>query len=356
MSPIRSQSNQSSLSVLCWCFCFTTCLIAPPAMTDAQTVANTARIVFLGDSITQQGASEKGYVTLVRQAIQAQPDRANTEIINAGISGNKVPDLLNRLENDVLSKQPTLVVIYIGINDVWHSTRNNGTPKKVFEAGLTELIEKIRAVGSRVILCTPSVIGEKTDGSNDLDAMLEEYCEISRHVAKASDVPLLDLRAAFLTELNQKNSDNQSQGILTGDGVHLNDAGNQLVAAQMLAALKSESTGAAPSEATAKGSVRHIVLFKFAEELEAEEVSKIVDAFAELPKKIDVIAEFEMGTDISPEQLAAGYTHCFIVTFKSVADRDAYLPHPAHQAFVDLIQGKIASALVFDFVVGGHEK
>jgi len=138
-----------------------------------------------------------------------------------------------------LAKKPTVVVIYIGINDVWHGEKDpaRGTTPDKFEAGLKELIGKCTKAGARVLLCTPSVIGEKPDGSNNLDAKLDEYSEISRKVAKELDLPLCDLRKAFLDHLKEKNVDKKEKGILTSDRVHLNDAGNKFVAEVMLKSL-----------------------------------------------------------------------------------------------------------------------
>ncbi len=311
------------------------------SLSFAQAQAPGNRIVFLGDSITQAGNRAGGYVDLVRTAFKELD--AKTEIISAGISGNKVPDLLARLERDVLSKKPTKVVIYIGINDVWHSQNGKGTSQEDYHDGLIELIDRIRQAGSEVVLCTPSVIGEKTDGSNPLDAMLEEYCAISREVATAKQVQLLDLRKQFLQHLEQANPDNLPKGILTGDGVHLNADGNQFVASQMLSAFNMDRQQKNDSQ------IRHIVLFKFVDGLEPAKIKEVVDAFGQLPKQIDTITDFEMGTNISPENLDQGFTHCFVVTFANTADRDAYLPHPAHQEFVKLLDGRIDKVLVFDF-------
>jgi lysophospholipase L1-like esterase/poly(3-hydroxybutyrate) depolymerase len=191
------------------------------------------RVVFFGDSITEAGAADGGYIRLIGQALGT----TKAELIGAGVSGNKVPDLKQRLQRDVLAKKPTLVVIYIGINDVWHSERNEGTPREAFASGLRELTDQIAATGARVILCTPSVIGEKTDGSNKLDAMLEEYAATTRKVAAEAGVRLLDLRTSFLEQLRASNGDNKTKGVLTSDGVHLNGAGNRLVADCMLRAL-----------------------------------------------------------------------------------------------------------------------
>ncbi|MCX5676875.1 MAG: SGNH/GDSL hydrolase family protein [Planctomycetota bacterium] len=201
------------------------------------------RIVFLGDSITAGAVRPDGYITLIKNALDANAKDLGVETIGAGISGNKVPDLQKRLQKDVLDKNPTLVFIYIGINDVWHwkkqpdGTMKGGTPKDAYEAGLKDIIGKIKAAGARVILCTPSTIGEKADGSNERDPMLEEYSSISRNVAKECGVELLDLRKAFIDHEKANNKDNQPKGILTGDGVHLNKDGNRFVAAAMLTAL-----------------------------------------------------------------------------------------------------------------------
>ncbi|MCG8587133.1 MAG: SGNH/GDSL hydrolase family protein [Pirellulales bacterium] len=189
-------------------------------------------IAFFGDSITQAGARKGGYCKLIADAIAKNHPDLKVRPIYAGISGHKVPNLQGRLDRDVLSKKPTVVFIYIGINDVWHSQRGRGTPKDQFEAGLRDLVKKITDAGATVVLATPSVIGEKTDGSNKLDPMLEEYAAISRKVAKDAGVTMCDLRAAFLDHLKKNNPDNKDRGILTSDRVHLNAAGNQFVADQ----------------------------------------------------------------------------------------------------------------------------
>ena len=312
-----------------------------PSRTSAvEPPAKGERIVFLGDSITQAGADPGGYVTLVKEAIDERLAGQGIEVIGAGISGNRVPDLEARLQRDVLAKKPTRVVIYIGINDVWHSQNGRGTPKDQFEAGLRRLIAVIQKSGAGVLLCTASVIGEKVDGTNPLDAMLDEYCEISRRVARETKSPLIDLRKAFLAYLKEHNANNAEKNVLTGDGVHLNAAGNRLVADQVLAALGV----AGPARF-----LRHMVLFKFKDDVSAEQVQEVVDAFAALPGKIDTIVDFEHGTDVGVEKLSAGFTHGFLVTFRDVAGRDTYLPHPAHEEFKKLVGPRIDKVLVFDY-------
>jgi lysophospholipase L1-like esterase len=195
------------------------------------------RIVFLGDSITKAGLGPDGYITIIKKQIADKHKDLEIEVIGTGVSGNKVPDLQRRVDKDVIAKKPTIVFIYIGINDVWHSERGSGTPKDKYEAGLKEVIGKITAANARVILCTPTVIGEKPNGSNKLDAMLDEYADVSRAVAKELNVELLDLHKIFIDYLKDNNPQKKDAGILTSDRVHLSVAGNKLVAEAMLKVL-----------------------------------------------------------------------------------------------------------------------
>jgi hypothetical protein len=92
------------------------------------------------------------------------------------------------------------------------------------------------------------------------------------------------------------------------------------------------------------------VLVKFKEGTTAQQQRTVEDAFRELPKKIHEIADFEWGTNISPEDRNQGFTHCFLVTFNDAKGRDAYLPHPAHKAFGKVLTPYLDKVLVIDFV------
>ncbi len=315
------------------------------ASESAEPLKKGDRIVFLGDSITQAGAGPTGYVTLVRKALDEKLPDLGIEVIGAGISGNRVPNLEARLDRDVIEKKPTIVVIYIGINDVWHSLNGRGTPREEFEAGLKRIIAKINDAGARVILCTPSMIGEKSDGSNDLDVMLEHYSATSRKVAVDTNSQLYDLRRRFLTHLRDHNPENAEKNVLTSDGVHLNAAGNEFVCDCMLEAL-----GVYASQQ--RQLLRHVVLFKFKADVTEAQIDEVVDAFAHLPGRIDTIVDFDWGTDVSVEGKSAGFTHGFVVSFRDAAGRDAYLPHPAHQEFVAIVKDRLEDVLVFDFFTG----
>ncbi len=101
--------------------------------------------------------------------------------------------------------------------------------------------------------------------------------------------------------------------------------------------------------ATAPRLLRHVVMFKFKADAKPAEVQKVVDAFGDLKKKISHVAAYEWGTNNSPENLNKGFTHCFVLSFKTEKDRDAYLPHPDHKAFVVLLKPVLEEAFVIDY-------
>jgi len=210
--------------------------------------SNSSKVIFLGDSITQAGESEegegtyKGFITSLKENIGQE-----MELINKGIGGNKVPDLLLRYKNDVLELKPNIVFIYIGINDVWHKYDwGSGTDIDIYENGLRKIISEIKTTGAKIILCTPTVIGENigefklvnnfkyietTDiMNNDLDA----FSDVVRNLSSEFNTELLDLRKKFKDYISKNNMENLSKGILTYDGVHLNNEGNKLIADEMI--------------------------------------------------------------------------------------------------------------------------
>ena len=96
--------------------------------------------------------------------------------------------------------------------------------------------------------------------------------------------------------------------------------------------------------------LRHTVFFSFKDESSAEDVQSVVDAFVALPNKIDTIVDFQWGTNNSPEGKDDGFTHCFVLSFETAADRDAYIPHPAHSGdFADVLRPHMKDVFVIDY-------
>ena len=201
--------------------------------------AKKMRVVFFGDSITQAGAGTGGYILRLDTLCKSEGQGDNYEFIGAGIGGNKVYDLYLRMENDVLAKEPDVVVIYVGVNDVWHkSSSGTGTDADKFEKFYQAIIDKLKVKNIKVVLCTPAAIGEKTDFSNAQDGDMNEYSKIIRRIAARNQLPIVDLRKAFLDHNLKNNPENKDRGILTTDRVHLNPKGNQLVAEEMWKVIK----------------------------------------------------------------------------------------------------------------------
>ncbi len=203
-----------------------------------KTARKCTRVVFFGDSITEAGVQPGGYIAQMRDSIAAHGKTKRYELLGAGIGGNKIYDLYLRLEDDVLSRKPDVVVLYVGVNDVWHKQLfGTGTDPEKFQMFYAALIQKFRQKGIQVIACTPACIGERHGGENQLDGELDRFSAIIRNVASEKNIPVCDFRQAFLDFSASHNTDDLPSGLLTTDGVHLNEKGNKLVAEMLTSAL-----------------------------------------------------------------------------------------------------------------------
>ncbi len=115
------------------------------------------------------------------------------------------------------------------------------------------------------------------------------------------------------------------------------------------AAVAGAATAVRAADAKPAARLRHVVLFKFKDGAAEADIRAVENAFRGLAVKIDLIREFEWGTNNSPEGLSQGFTHCFFVTFATAEARDAYLPHPDHKAFVDVLKPVLDKVLVIDY-------
>ena len=219
---------------------------------------NNTRIIFLGDSITESAVNSKnqavsvggkeiypeydGFIHLLKENLNE-----DIELIGKGISGDKVSDLLTRYNRDVIKLNPDIVFIYIGINDVWHKYDfGTGTDIDLYELGLRQIISDIKNQGSKIVLCTPTLIGENTgeftlgnqfknvETMENMNRDLDAFSDVIRSLSKEFDTDLIDLRKIFMSYVTKNNINNQAAGLLTNDGVHLNDLGNKLIADEMI--------------------------------------------------------------------------------------------------------------------------
>jgi lysophospholipase L1-like esterase len=200
--------------------------------------AKKIKIIFFGDSITQAAVNPGGFIT-ISDSLLNRSGADYYELIGAGISGNKVYDLYLRMEEDVISKSPDIVVIWIGVNDVWHKKMGTGTDADKFEKFYLALVRKFKAAHIKIIACTPATIGEKWDNTNEQDGDLNKYANIIRQIAVSQELTLVDMRSEFEAYEKVNNPKNHDSGILTADGVHLNEAGNRFVAKLMSEAIRN---------------------------------------------------------------------------------------------------------------------
>ena len=104
------------------------------------------------------------------------------------------------------------------------------------------------------------------------------------------------------------------------------------------------------SSAQAAAKVHHVVCLKFKSSATPEDIKKVEAAFAALQDKIPGIEALKWGTNVSKEQRNKGFTHCFVLTFKTQKERDAYLEHPEHKAFGSLVGPLVDDVFVIDFI------
>jgi lysophospholipase L1-like esterase len=207
---------------------------AQPATATASrqvTLKKGERVIFFGDSLTALAIKDaqvpegKGYVPLVRAALKEH----GVEVDAVATGGHKVTDLLKRVDQDVLSKKPTWVVIQIGVNDA-----SAGVTPEMFKTQLEALHEKLRQGGAQIIQCTCTCRIEGYDPANPMDKKLDALAAVARSIAAEKQLPLVELRQAFIDYWKTHNPENKPKGFLTYDGNHWTQTGHKYVAEQML--------------------------------------------------------------------------------------------------------------------------
>jgi lysophospholipase L1-like esterase len=205
------------------------------------------KIDFFGDSITWLN----GYVSKIQTAINTGAGTAGKHIVcvNHGDDGAGVLQVLNGentsngyggvmpkpFATTIAADHPNVAVVFIGVNDVWW----RGTSPATFQQGLADIVSQGNSAGVTMVLATLAVNGEKPDGTNPNDAKYDQFAQITRDVASSTHTTLVDLRTAFIDyEMNNNQRQNvfpfyQTSGILTYDGIHPTDLGNNLLADQI---------------------------------------------------------------------------------------------------------------------------
>ncbi len=198
-------------------------------------------VLFYGDSITDAGRNRdasgvaglgQGYAMLIASQLLAQLPEWNLQFSNKGISGNRIYDLEERLESDVLALNPTLVSILIGINDTWRRYDSNVVSKiDEFKASYHRVLTELRDRDVRLLILEPFLLPIPEDRiawREDLDPRITACRELAREFG-ATYVPLDGMFAAAATR--------QSLEYWLPDGVHPSLAGHAFIADHWLRAV-----------------------------------------------------------------------------------------------------------------------
>ncbi|WNR42656.1 SGNH/GDSL hydrolase family protein [Paenibacillus roseipurpureus] len=189
-------------------------------------------VLFQGDSITDAGRIRenandlgKGYALMAAAQFSAKYPEKGVTFFNRGISGNRVPDLQERWQQDCLDLKPKVVSIYIGINDTWRRfDRNDATSTEKFREGYRQLLDTTANTGAKLLLIEPFVLPVPEDRKlwrEDLDPKIT----VVRELAREFGAKLLCLDGLFAQASTQADS-----AFWAPDGVHPSPAGHALIA------------------------------------------------------------------------------------------------------------------------------
>lgn len=204
------------------------------------------RIVMLGDSITEGGESRGGYVWLIRAYLKELYPSANIEVLNAGVSGHKSNDMLARYQKDVLDKKPDLITISVGVNDVWHAHYDfannreipdgngaNGVKLDAYTQNVEAMIKQGKEAGAKIVLLSTTVIYE--DSESKPNRAVASYNASLKRLARNHGQTFIDFQKPFHKLIGAyRETTGARDNLLTTDGVHMNAAGNRVMAYTVL--------------------------------------------------------------------------------------------------------------------------
>ncbi len=198
-----------------------------------------SKFVFIGDSITDCGRGGEaegignGYVRLVRDLLRAKDPSHAPQVLNRGISGNKVTNLKDRWQKDVIDLAPNVLSIMIGINDVWHGLNPGaaGVDLETYRATYRDLIGQVKSKQPQcaIVLCEPTIISPPAHAKGN--ESLRPYVNAVRELAVEQKVALVPLHNVFLDAAKARPDIDWAT-----DGVHPTSSGHMLIARQWLAA------------------------------------------------------------------------------------------------------------------------
>ncbi|WP_025725136.1 SGNH/GDSL hydrolase family protein [Acholeplasma granularum] len=206
-------------------------------------------VIFFGDSITAKGKTKiedapknetigNGFVSFINAYLLIHHPKLNIRIINQGISGNKTPDLIQRIDDDLLAFNPNWVITMIGANDAWRQVDFPQNPKfwitdEMFSNNIEELIVTLKSNNINQILISPFMI-EKND-LDPLKIIINRYAKIMEELSIKHNIPFIHMQKAFDKLLVDANS-----YTLSKDRMHPNVAGHLFISEEIIKVLENK--------------------------------------------------------------------------------------------------------------------
>lgn len=180
------------------------------------------KVIFFGDTINNLDTKPGGYISWIIDHLKNEGSEERYNLVSAVRPGEKIYDLYLRLEDNVLVKDATIVIIYVGVNDVWDKyLKGTGTDAATFESLYQAMVNKLVAANIKVVICTPAST-LKEGFPTEMEHDMADYAEITRKVAAENNLRLVDLQQVFA----QQNS-------LTNDTRHAEVNSSRLVAEEI---------------------------------------------------------------------------------------------------------------------------
>ncbi len=311
------------------------------------------RIVIIGDSTVQTyppDSDKRGWGQMIGRYFTE-----SAEIVNLAKSGRSTKTFIEEgLWEKAKAERGDYILIQFGHNDSHAPGRPESTDAATdYREYLRRYAREARMDGTEPVFVTP-MHRRRFDGNGRPTVELLPYAEAMKAVAAETGAMLIDLHELSGRELARLGD--EGSAVLScdpDDRTHFSPKGAALMARLVAEDLAARSPRIRWHMDLDPPALRHVVLFSFKEGTDESDIAAVERAFGDLPEKIPAIQDFEWGTNVSPENLARGYTHCFLLTFLTEADRDAYLPHPAHKAFGRVLGPHVESVLVVDYLSRG---
>jgi lysophospholipase L1-like esterase len=198
-------------------------------------------IVAMGDSITQGGGGATGYLSIINRVLADNyPDLKIPKVVNAGISGQKAEDMVKRFDKDVVQRHPQWVTISVGVNDVWHRLNkpHDDAVLAKYKENVAAMVDMAQKGGAKVIIISPTLIQEDPEAEGN--KRLQMYIKAEEEIAAEKKCQFVNLHAMFtkvLAEHSDQLKPDKNNHILTKDGVHMNPAGDSIMAIGILRAM-----------------------------------------------------------------------------------------------------------------------